>query len=128
MPCVFVSRASIALYAARIIKSIFPNQIRLIAVAHGDEEGIYNILSYWSDRIDKIICISKRIYNKFQKQYGLGEDTLLYRPNPIQVSPIFSRKKISTESVKIGFAARLSKEAKRTYLLPEIIEGCMKKN
>nr|WP_296459481.1 glycosyltransferase family 4 protein [uncultured Acetatifactor sp.] len=127
LPCVFVSRASIALYAARIIKSIFPNQIRLIAVAHGDEEGIYNILSYWSDRIDKIICISKRIYNKFQKQYGLGEDTLLYRPNPIQVSPIFSRKKISTESVKIGFAARLSKEAKRTYLLPEIIEGCMKK-
>lgn len=128
LPCVFISHGSVALYAAGMVKSMFPDQLRLVAVAHGDEVNTYNRLSIWSDQVDGIICISKKIYNKFQIQYGLPQDILLYKPNPIQIPQLIEKGNSAKHTLKIGFAARLRREQKRAHLLPEIIEGCISKN
>lgn len=127
LPCVFITHGSIALNAAQIVKTAFPDQIKLVAVAHGDEESTYKKLKLWSDQLDKIICISKKIYEEFQRKYGLKKDILLYRPNPIRIPPPKDRRINQGEPLKIGFAARLRKEQKRVHLLPEIIETCMRK-
>lgn len=127
LPCIFISQGSIALHAAQIVKSLFPDQIQLIIVAHGDEHNTYETIHFWFERIDKIICISKKIQSEFQTRYHIKKDILVYRPNPICI-PAFSGKRMSHKDVlKIGFAARLRKEQKRAHLLPEIIDVCIQK-
>ena len=127
LPCVFVTHGSIALYAARIVKTIFPDKIKLIAVAHGDESNTYKRLKFWSDKIDKIVCISEKIHMELQDRYGLNKDLLVYRPNPIQIPAFAGRRTKHDGTLRVGFAARLRKEQKRVHLLPEIIEICMRK-
>lgn len=127
LPCIFISHASIALYAAQIVRSLFPAQIQVVVVAHGDEKNTYETLSHWADRVDKIICISRKIQSEFQNRYGFGRDILLYRPNPIQIPASVEKKKAQGGRLKIGFAARLRREQKRVHLLPEIIDACIKR-
>lgn len=128
LPCVFISHASIALYAAEIIKSIFPNYIQIVLVAHRDIEEDYEKFVFWSDRVDKIVCISQKIMNQFQGKYKLGQNLLIYKPNPINIPQGYKKKEINKKVLKIGYAARLVKEAKRVELLPEVIEKCINKN
>lgn len=128
LPCVFISYSSIALYAAKLVKTMFPDKIRLITVAHGDNSYFYPVLSFWSDQTDKIVCISKKIYTVFQEQYGVNHEKLIYKPNPIRIPAISGNRKLSEGTLKVGFAARLVKELKRAHLLCELIEVCMQKN
>lgn len=128
LPCVFLSHASIALYAARIVKNVFPDQIQLILVAHNDKNGIYEKFKIWSDRIDKIICISNRIQSEFKERYDIKENILIYKPNPIKIPIISDKREVHKRVLKIGFAARLEKKQKRVHLLPEIIKNCVQKN
>ncbi len=127
LPCIFISHASVALYAAQIVRSVFPDQIQVVIVAHGDEKNTYETLCYWADQVDKIVCISKKIQSEFQNRYGLSKDILLYRPNPIQLPALAEKKKPQGSRLKIGFAARLRKEQKRVHLLPEIIDACVER-
>lgn len=127
LPCVFITHGSISLYAAQIVKSIFPKQIKLVAVAHGDESNTYKKLQFWSDQLDKIICISKKIWYEFQNQYGVKKEILLYKQNPITIPPQASKRINRKGVLRIGFAARLRKEQKRVHLLPIIIELCLGK-
>ena len=128
LPCIFITHGSIALYAAQIVKSFFPDQIKLVAVAHGDEINTYEKLQFWSDRLDKIICISHKIWAEFQDRYSVTKDILLCRPNPIHIPSQAGRRVHHDGVLRIGFAARLRKEQKRVHLLPEIIEACLRKN
>lgn len=127
LPCIFITHGSIALYAAQIVKSFFPDQIKLVAVAHGDEGNTYRYLQFWSVRLDKIICISQKIWTKLQDRYGVTKNKLLYRPNPIPIPPQAGRRIHPDGVLRIGFAARLMKAVKRVHLLPEIIEACFAK-
>lgn len=127
LPCIFFSHGSIALYAAEIIKSAFPNHIQIVLVAHGDVRETYENLKFWSDRVDKILCISEKIKSKLEEQYKIKQELLVYRPNPIPIPNIGNKKLNLDKPLKIGFAARLRKEQKRTHLLPDIIETCMEK-
>lgn len=128
LPCVFVSQASVAIYAACIVKSLFPDQIRLVVVAHGDEDNTYETLNDWSDQVEKIICISKKIYQEFRSRYDLKEDVLLYQPNPVQIPMLADEEKDCRGILQIGFAARLRKLQKRMHLLPEVIEACLRRH
>ena len=127
LPCVFITHGSVALYAAQIVKAFFPDYIKVIAVAHGDEHNTYERLKFWSDGLDRIVCISRKIYMEFQDKYGLKEELLLYRPNPIKTPSLEERRIKGDGTLRIGFAARLRKEQKRVHLLPEIIEASMRK-
>lgn len=127
LPCIFITHGSIALYAALIVKSMFPEQIKIVAVAHGDERNTYKRWQFWSDQMDKIICISKKIQEEFQSRYRVKKDLLLCRPNPITVPVGAGKRENDNKVLKIGFAARLRKEQKRAHLLPEIIEVCLER-
>lgn len=127
LPCVFITHGSIALYAAQIVRSMYPKQIKIVAVAHGDESNTYERLQLWSEQMDKIICISNKIQKELQEQYGVRKDILLYRPNPIIITIQTGRRIDHDGRLQIGFAARLRREQKRVHLLPEIIEECLQK-
>lgn len=128
LPCIFLSHGSAALYAAQLVKSIFPEHIQIVFVAHGDIKETYEKIEFWSDRVDKIICISEKIKDRFQKEYKVKKELLVYRPNSIPISKIYREREIPGGTLKIGYAARLRKEQKRVHLLPDIIEACLKRN
>lgn len=128
LPCVFVSHISTALHAAQAVKAVFPDKIKLVVVAHGDDSNIYEYLSFWSDRIDRIVCISKKIYTVFKVKYGVAPEKLIYKPNPVKIPTITDNREVNMGTLKIGFAARLAKEVKRAHLLCELIDACIQKN
>lgn len=127
LPCIFISHGSVALYAAQIVKNLFPEQIQIVMTAHGDESGTYERLQFWADRLDKIICISRKIKDELQNKCGVQEDILVYHPNPMQLPNAAGRREYENGILKIGFAARLNRIQKRAHLLPDIIEMCMQK-
>lgn len=128
LPCVFISHISIALYAAQVVKAVFPDKIKLVVVVHGDDPYIYRDLKFWADKIDEIVCISKQINVVLQEQYGLNPEKLIYKPNPIKIPTISGNRAFNVGTLKIGFAARLAKIQKRVNLLPQIIDACRHKN
>lgn len=127
LPCVFVSHISTALHAAQAVKAVFPDKIKLVVVAHGDDPNIYEYLSFWSDRIDRIVCISKKIYTVLKEQYGVAPEKVIYKPNPVKIPTITDNREVNKGTLKIGFAARLAKEVKRAHLLCELIDACIQK-
>lgn len=127
LPCLFITHGSIAFYAALIVKSHFPDQIKLVAVAHGDVIKTYEKFQFWSDQLDYIICISRKIYAKYLHRYGISANKLLYRPNPIAIPAQINREKTDNGTLRVGFAARLRKEQKRAHFLPELIQESLKK-
>ncbi len=126
LPCVVISRLTIVLYAAQVVKTLFPDKVKIVAMVHSDDTYNYRELTFWSDKIDKIICISQKISSELQR-YGVKKELLEYRPNPIQLPKIAGERAIWHGTLKVGFAGRLVKELKRAHLLTGIIETCMQK-
>nr|WP_296480264.1 glycosyltransferase family 4 protein [uncultured Acetatifactor sp.] len=127
LPCIFISQGSVALNAAQIVKTLFSDQIQIVMVAHADEPVTYERLQFWEDRLDKIICISRKIKYELQNKYGVQEEILVYHPNPIQLPNMAGKRGYENGILKIGFAARLNRIQKRAHLLPDIMEMCSKK-
>ena len=127
LPCVIFSIASIAFWAALIVKKLYPEQIKIVMVIHSDTEYIYKNVFDMIERIDKVICISKKIEETCIMSYGIPADKLLYRRTPILLAPKQPRKENMRGSLRVGFAARLTKLAKRTHLLPQVMDECFRR-
>lgn len=127
LPCVFFSVASVALQAAMIVKKLYSEQIKIVMVIHSDTDRIYRNVSSMIEGIDKVVCISKKIEETCIRSYGIPADKLLYHVNPILLAKKQPRKENMQEKLRVGFAARLTKLAKRTHLLPQVMDECFQR-
>jgi len=127
LPCVIFSIASIALWAAMIVKKLYPKQIEIVMVIHSDTENIYKTVSDMIGRIDKVVCISKKIEETCIRSYGIPADKLLYHVNPILFAEKQPRQENMQGKLRVGFAARLTQLAKRTHLLPQVMDECFRR-
>lgn len=127
LPCVLFSIDSVALQAAFIVKKLYPEKIKVVMVIHSDVERIYKSVSSKIAWLDKVVCISKKIEETCIRSYGIPADKLEYHVNPI----LFEKKQPRQENMKgclrVGFAARLTKLAKRTQLLPRVMDECFRR-
>lgn len=127
LPCVIFSIASIAIRAAMIVKKLYPERIKIVMVIHSDTERIYKNVSNMIEGIDKVICISKKIEETCIRSYGISADKLLYHVNPVLFAKKQSRQENMQGKLRVGFAARLTKLAKRTHLLPQVMDECFRR-
>jgi len=127
LPCVIFSIASVALQAALIVKKLYPEQIKVVMVIHSDTARIYHNVSNMIAGIDKVICISKKIEETCIGSYGLPADKLLYHVNPVLFAEKRSRQENKCGRIHVGFAARLTQLAKRTHLLPQVMDECFRR-
>jgi len=127
LPCVIFSIASIAIQAALIVKKLYPEQIKIVMVIHSDTERIYKNVSNMIEGIDKVICISKKIEETCIRSYGIPADKLLYHVNPILFAEKQPRQENMQGKLQVGFAARLTQLAKRTHLLPQVMDECFRR-
>lgn len=123
MPFVlFNNRSREVLYAAEILKCLYPDQVKIITVLHCDLDRCFKEHAAWDSYIDKYLCISSMIQRNFCMQQRIGADRTVVRTNIIASDPIEREYTKKEEAIRIAFACRLAKEQKRADLLPEIIE------
>lgn len=127
LPCVFFSIASIALQAALIVKKLYPEEIKIVMVIHSDTGRIYKNVSRMIQAIDKVVCISKKIEKTCINFYKIPTDKLLYHMNPILLAEKQLRQENVCGRLRVGFAARLLRLAKRTQLLPQVMNECFRR-
>ncbi len=127
LPCVIFSVASIALQAAMVVKKLYPGQIKIVMVIHSDNAYIYKNVSSMIEGIDKVVCISKKIEDTCIKSYGIPADKLMYHVNPVLLAERQPRQENVRGRLRVGFAARLTQLAKRTHLLPQVMDACFQR-
>lgn len=127
LPCVMFSIASIAIQAALIVKKLYPEQMKIVMVIHSDTARIYKNVSNMIEGIDKVICISKKIEDTCIKSYGIPADKLMYHVNPVLLAERQPRQENVWGRLRVGFAARLTQLAKRTHLLPQVMDACFQR-
>lgn len=107
------------LVAACLVKRMYPDNVKVIAIVHNDEEVYYMYYKLFENNIDKCLVISERIRSKMIKN-GFPQDKLGYLPWEIaceeQLSRIYTSK---YESLCIGYAGRIELHQKRMDYLVE---------
>jgi len=123
LPCVVINNfTDCALVAATIVKKYFPDMIKIIAISHGDnKEDIFKIASR-ENIFNRIICVSTRIKNKYNIQYNISRDKLLYKETPVDINENYQKNRNASDILRIAYPSRLVVKYKRTDLIEKIIE------
>lgn len=131
MPFILVNNLSRdVLYAAIILKGLFPNKVKIITVLHSDFEGMYKMHTFWDDAIDMYHCVSSQIKRSLIDSYKVEADKVFFKESAMKLEDEFikSYHMKQDEKVNISFACRLEKEAKRADLIPTLLEYLERKN
>lgn len=122
LPCTIVCNFPQNIFwAACIVKNLFPNQIRIVAVQHSDEQIYYETYSLWQEYIDKCLVISSRIEEKLLS-FGM-KDRIGYLGWVVaceeEIDRTWNKDGIC---LQIGYAGRVTILSKRADLLPTLAE------
>lgn len=125
LPCTIISNwQSQVLIAGAIVKTYFPDKIRIVSVLHNDKIDIFRRQQFLDCYTDDIISVSKKIEKQMIDKFGIKKGKMNYKESPIEYEEDY--KKLYTmekdKPIKIGFAARIDKFQKRADLLIELIK------
>lgn len=110
------------LMAACMVKRVFPDKVKVIAVVHNDEEIYYTYYKMFENYIDKCLVISERIRAKMVEN-GFPQAKLEYLPWEIACAEQFSHAYTSEcEPLRIGYAGRIQTQQKRMDYLVEVVK------
>ncbi len=81
-------------------------------------------------RLDKILCVSKRIQKRLEKEWHIPKEKIYYKINPVLWDPCEDlqgverdrRWDLADAPIRIGWGGRLTASQKRADLLPVLIE------
>lgn len=129
LPCIFINNfAGCAFMAAVIVKRKYPDLMKIVSVVHSDNKSLFDAHMLLSDYIDKIFCVSNLIIIKMQSFYPYKESCYYFKEQPIEVDAFWRKKQNCFSVLKIGYAARLVKQAKRVDLLVDLIKALEQRN
>lgn len=130
LPIVFLNCFTEELFfAALAVKMIYPNEIQIIDEVHLGCKQSYDLHVQFDDFIDRYICVSSRIKETLKTAYGIQEERLFFKEQPIKTDETFQKRYAADSSgpIRIGYAARLVKKQKRADLLPVFLEQLRKR-
>lgn len=124
LPAIIIAnRISQVFMAAVLVKQKYPNKLRLISVIHSDYSRIYEQNRYFADKVDKFVCVSKEIKEKFIYSSITNNAKIQYLISPQHVDKEFRKnRRQRPEPIVIAYAARLEKAQKRADLLIPFIK------
>ena len=129
LPCVFVNNfAGCAFMAAIIVKKKYPNLVKIISVIHNDNKSLFDAHMMLSKYIDKVFCVSNQIREHMQKLYDFDREHYYFREQPIESKEQWQKIDNLSGSLRIGYAARLVRQQKRTDLLVDLISYLEQRN
>ena len=123
LPCVFINNfAGCAFMAAVIVKKKYPDAIKIISVVHSDNKSLFDAHMMLQKYIDKIFCVSQSIINHMKQLYNFDNNRYFFKEQPISMDLEWQKKWNKNFPLAIGYAGRVVRQAKRTDLLPNLIE------
>lgn len=127
-PNIICNFASYHFAAACLAKRLFPDNIRVIAVMHNDEEIYYEAYTLLEQYIDKCLIISGKMRLKLVNK-GFPEEKLRYLPWEIpcddELHHTYSQE---NEAIRIGYAGRIVVTQKRSDYLVYIVKKLRERN
>lgn len=118
------------LTAVAILKIKFPRLVKIISIIHNDNDRLYEKHWAWEGMIDKYICVSNTIKNKFSQKYLIQQNKLYAALNfSVDDYPIVAEHSLDREiPIKIGYAGRLIIEHKRVDCISMLVQKLKEKN
>lgn len=121
LPCnMVINFASEIFEAACMIKGMYPELIRLIAVVHSDYHEYYDMYGSHREYIDEMLVISSRIKERMIKT-GFPENKMRLMQWEIPCKAALDRDYSKTgEAIRLGYAGRITIRQKRADRLLEL--------
>lgn len=121
LPCTLIfSRVDVLLIAACIIKSKYPNKIKIISTIHGSCDGTIRDTLSFRQYIDKYVCVSQGIRNIILSK-GIIECKVYNMTVPIKFKIPQKSNHKNDKLINIGYAGRLEIFEKRMDILIKLI-------
>lgn len=129
LPCTIICNFPQTIFwSACIVKQLFPDQIRIIAVQHNDEQLYYEAYDLWQEYIDQCMVISTRIEKKLLS-FGIERYKLRHLEWKVSCDENINRTwNLKSPKIQIGYAGRLTAVSKRVDLLLVLVEKLRKRN
>lgn len=128
LPCIFINNfAGCGFVAAALVKRRYTDQMKIISVIHSDNKALFDAYMLMAPYIDKVFCVSKQIREHMQKLYNFEYQNYFFKEQPMEIDTCWDGLKEDVDFLRIGYAGRLVKQAKRTDLLPDFIMQLEKK-
>lgn len=127
LPCTVISNFPFyTFWAACIVKSMYPDDIKVVSVQHSDEHIYYLGYPLWQKYIDKCLVISTRINDKLVS-LGMDKSKITRLDWEISCNPHMERTWSDTGRLKLGYAGRVTTIYKRVDNLVVIAEKLRKR-
>lgn len=115
-------------WATCMVKSMYPDQIRIISIQHSDDPLYYNVYSLWQEYIDRCMVISTRIEQKLLS-FGMGQDKIgrleWSVPCKEKLERTWDRENLC---LQVGYAGRVTVKPKRIDLFFPLAERLKRKH
>lgn len=114
LPCTVICNFPYSIFwSACIAKQYYPNQVRIIAVQHSDDQVYYDAYSLWQNSIDRCMVISSHIEHKLLS-LGMEQNKIIHIKWKVPCTEVLD-KVWSREDrlLRIGYAGRVTKIPKR---------------
>jgi len=123
LPAVFLPNFTDATYAAcAVISRDQPERLRVIGVAHGDNEDYYRSLVYYEAIIHAFIAVSPSIGEKLKQKLPHRADDIHIRSCPVDVPELQDRAYAGySEPLRLTYAGRLTDHEKKVSRLVPLV-------
>lgn len=129
LPCTIICNfPQYNFWSSCIVKKLYPDQIRIIAVQHSDDPAYYEAYDIWQEYVDQYMVISSRMETKLLS-YGINQDRI--RRIEWQVSCRENLERTWSKRgtcLQIGYAGRVTTVSKRVDLLLTVVRKLREKN
>lgn len=129
LPCtVLCNFPQIIFWSACIVKKLYPEQIKILAVQHSDDPVYYEAYCLWQKQIDRCFAVSSHIRDR-QILYGMDREKTVRIDWHVPCEEALDRS-WSGEGLplQIGYAGRVTTISKRADLLVEAALRLREKN
>lgn len=127
LPCIVIGNFPLYIFcAACIVKSWYPDKIKVVAVQHNDEDIYYNTYAVLQEYIDCCLVISSQIEYKLL-QRGVRKEIIYHLDWEIPCDEVLEWHLKNNEILQIGYAGRITISQKRADLFIVIAKELLKK-
>lgn len=128
MPCIIIANSEETLCAACVLKKLYPGGVRIVSVPHAGLETTYRSRAGLKDYVDQFVVVSTDGL-RAMAELGCGKEQLRCMQIPFDCEERLERSysEYDGSPIKIGYAGRLERTAKRMDLLLRLIQSLANK-
>lgn len=129
LPCTVICNfPRYTFWSSCIVKHLYPDQVRIVAVQHSDDPVYYEAYGMWKEYVDQYMVISSQIKEKLLL-CGINQDRIIHLEWQVFCKENLERTWSKQGScLQIGYAGRVTTISKRMDLLLVIAQKLREKN